>query len=335
MRNRIDTLRGFACVLLVIYHVIGSEPSNGLRISEGVLRAGNDVLALLRMPLFALIAGWVYAIKPPQAGAMLDFVWNKSKRLLVPMVCVGSLFILTQMFTPGTNDVFTGVPFIWPVAHFWFVQAIFLIFVFVASLDYLNILTTARSFGLVFATACGFYLVGSPVQIFAAGGAVYLFPFFLLGLGVGRFPTWLAHMERPIVQVGLLTLIALEMHTSQLTADRNTPLFLIVGIALCAVAAGSGWRSGVAVHLAKYSFAIYLFHVFFTAGSRIALERLGVSNLPIHILAALVAGLVGPMLLQMAMEKRPLMNFLFLGKRMPPGSTIAPPRGPSDLGSRA
>lgn len=63
--RHIDTLRGGACVLLVIYHVVGATPADGLRIDDGQLRLVNDYLAVLRMPIFAVIAGWVYSLKPP------------------------------------------------------------------------------------------------------------------------------------------------------------------------------------------------------------------------------------------------------------------------------
>ena len=36
-RLSIDSLRGLACILLVAFHVIGSDLSNGLKISEGFL----------------------------------------------------------------------------------------------------------------------------------------------------------------------------------------------------------------------------------------------------------------------------------------------------------
>lgn len=322
MKNRIDTLRGCACVLLVVYHVIGSDPTSGLRIADGALRTSNDMLALVRMPLFAMIAGWVYALKPLGAGAPGGFLWRKSKRLLVPMVCVGTVFIAAQSFMPGVNNVYSGIPFVSPVAHLWFVQAIFLIFVLVAGLDRMGAIGRPGHLALAFAAASLAYLFGPQVHVFAIGGAIYLLPFFLLGLALGRFPLGFAPLDRPLVQVALFTLAACVLLTWELTGDRHTALYLIVGIALCAIAAGSGAESRCLTFLAKYSFSIYLFHVFFTAGSRIVLERVGIDTLATHVAAGILAGLAGPLVLQAWLERRPVAMLLLLGKPPTDGAPV-------------
>jgi uncharacterized membrane protein len=36
----VDTVRGIACILLVLFHVVGDTPAVGLRIPEGALVAG-------------------------------------------------------------------------------------------------------------------------------------------------------------------------------------------------------------------------------------------------------------------------------------------------------
>ncbi|WP_157822193.1 acyltransferase family protein [Shewanella sp. Actino-trap-3] len=61
---QIDTLRGIACILLVSYHVIGSTPMQGMKISTGLLREINDLFVYIRMPLFAFISGVLYGFRP-------------------------------------------------------------------------------------------------------------------------------------------------------------------------------------------------------------------------------------------------------------------------------
>jgi len=56
---RLETLRGLACILLVLYHVVGSDPAQGLMLADGWLRWLNDGLAYLRMPLFTFLSGWI------------------------------------------------------------------------------------------------------------------------------------------------------------------------------------------------------------------------------------------------------------------------------------
>lgn len=299
-----------------MYHVIGSEPTNGLRIADGALRTTNDMLALVRMPLFAMVAGWVYALKPLGSSSPGDFLRHKGKRLLVPMVCVGTIFIAVQSFIPGVNNVHSGIPFVWPVAHLWFVQAIFMIFVLVACLDRIRALERVRDLALTFIVACSAYLFAPSVEVFAIGGAIYLLPFFVLGLAVGRFPHGFVPLDRPIAQTALVVLVVFALLAFELTSDRHTTLYLAVGIALCSLAASIGTQSKSLIFLAKYSFSIYLFHVFFTAGSRIVLERAGVSDLTAHVATGIVAGLVGPMLMQIWLERWPVASLLLLGKQL-------------------
>jgi hypothetical protein len=42
----------------VLFHVVGPESKSGLSISIGLLRTISDSLSLVRMPIFAPLAGW-------------------------------------------------------------------------------------------------------------------------------------------------------------------------------------------------------------------------------------------------------------------------------------
>ncbi|MFD2015051.1 acyltransferase family protein [Vibrio olivae] len=99
---KVDTLRGLACILLVAFHVIGSDASNGLRVDTGWYREINDTFAYIRMPLFTFISGVVYAYRPFN-GDFGRFLSGKFKRVLVPMLTLGTLFAIVQSATPGTN----------------------------------------------------------------------------------------------------------------------------------------------------------------------------------------------------------------------------------------
>lgn len=105
MNLPIETLRGLACLLLVLYHVIGADASLGLRVEDGPVRWLNDGLAYLRMPLFTFLSGLVYGLRP-FAGNSRAFLVGKVRRLLIPMLFVGTLFAVLQALIPGTNSAF-------------------------------------------------------------------------------------------------------------------------------------------------------------------------------------------------------------------------------------
>ena len=133
---QIETLRGLACFLLVAFHVVGDTANSGLKIEEGVFREINDFLALIRMPLFTFLSGWVYALRP-FSGNGLAFLKSKVRRLILPMLVVGTVFAVLQSQIPGANSKtvdWTELHLI-PVAHYWFLESIFTIFLFVMLLE--------------------------------------------------------------------------------------------------------------------------------------------------------------------------------------------------------
>lgn len=61
----IETLRGIAIFLVVAGHVIGSTPIGGMKIDfPSIWRFLYLWIDYLQMPLFTIIAGWVYALRP-------------------------------------------------------------------------------------------------------------------------------------------------------------------------------------------------------------------------------------------------------------------------------
>ena len=66
--------------------------------------------------------------------------------------------------------------------------------------------------------------------------------------------------------------------------------------------------------IGSYSYSIYLFHVFFTAGTRIILHKLNVYDVEIIFSIALATGLLLPILTEKILEKNYFTNLVFLGK---------------------
>lgn len=94
--DNIETLRVFATILLVSYHVIGPQADGGLGIDyPHPLRIFAQVMDDIRMPMFAMISGWVYAIRPPSRPALGMFVQGKIRRIILPGLVSSFLFWLT------------------------------------------------------------------------------------------------------------------------------------------------------------------------------------------------------------------------------------------------
>jgi peptidoglycan/LPS O-acetylase OafA/YrhL len=202
------------------------------------------------------------------------------------------------------------------------------VFLVIWALERWNVIQSSRGYGLVFTLACVLYLNLRGWSWLGLEGAIYLMPYFLVGLAVSRFKlaSWVAC--RP-VWLGLAALAlcgVLLMGMPVPNPDRRTLLMLITGISLCLLLIS--WNAAVSwlENIGRHSYAIYLFHVFFTAALRIGLERLKIDGLLLPILFGILLGLAGPILVDWIASKFKWSALLLLGKSVKsrPRAVVAP-----------
>jgi surface polysaccharide O-acyltransferase-like enzyme len=314
-KNRsVQSLRGFACLMLVLYHMVGSTALQGLRIHDGWLRVLTDLLAVVRMPLFAFLAGAMYGYSRLRGKRL---VTDKFKRLIVPMLTVGTLFALVQYGVPGANrpvqDLY--LMHIVPVVHYWFLESLFLIFCLLAIVESAQPLNSVLSWSIAFLASLFMYLMHLGFIWFGILGATYLLPFFLLGLAFTRLG-WTALPGRAwwgtMLIAGGCAALALLVVTDNY-ANRFTPAVLLTGLVLSAGLWLRPPNAAWLAHIGDHSMAIFLFHVFFTAAARMVLNRLGFTSVAPHLLVGLLSGLMGPAALKSAIAMSPSLSQWLMG----------------------
>jgi fucose 4-O-acetylase-like acetyltransferase len=320
---RIDTLRGLACLLLVLYHVVGNTEAAGLRLDRAhPLVVFNDILGYLRMPLFSLLSGYVYAKRPFSRGAG-TFVLGKARRLLVPMLVVGTAFACLQSVVPGSNGLIVDwhLLHIMPVAHYWFLESLFIIFVLILALEKFNALRTQSSFAMVFAVAACLFVIQPLPMLLGMSGAVYLLPFVLLGLWSGRFARTSTKAnanpsERGQFQLGLAVFLLGVLYAVmvlQRLPEQGSLCALLVSCGACLLALHSRVESTALAWVGGHSFAIFLFHSMATAASRIVLLKFGLSELFLLVTCGMVLGVAFPVMLARSLERMPAVAVWVLG----------------------
>lgn len=342
MDRPVQSLRGLACVLLVVYHVIGSTGEYGLRIADGPLRELSDALAVVRMPLFALLAGAMVGWSPRTGiGPWVA----RSRRLLLPVLTVGTLFALVRAATGDANagPIDWSLLHVIPVGHFWFLQSMFLLQTVVMLVEPTGLLRTFAGWSVAFGAAVVGYLA-LPVPIwFGASGALYLAPYFLAGMGLARYRTNVDSTRDIRFSIPLLALAAvvgaLWLHPEP-HQDRFTLAMLVTGM----LASAGMWLARVHVpllaKLGDHAFPIFLFHVFFTAATRTLLHRAGIDSIAVGLLLGTALGLTGPILLDALMTPGGWARRLLLGegksdRRTASARDAIVPRAPSHRGSSA
>jgi len=325
--RRLQTLRGLACVLLVAFHAIGSQTNSGLRVDEdSALRFFASLFQYTRMPLFTFLSGFVYAYRPVLPGALAEFARRKFVRLVIPLLCVSTLYFVATGFAPPDANGVIPRDQMWRIyafhyVHFWFLQAIILIFAAVALLDRWALLATPARFGVVLLAAMAIHLTidMEPAERvpFSWLSALYLAPFFLLGLGANRFRSLFLQPRVLWMCVSVLA-VTMAMYVFVLLQggrpERDGVLLeLTIGVAGTLAMIGLFPKLRLLERIGAYSFAIYLFHPFFVAATRGVTKPVGITVLIFGL--CVIAGVVGPIGLERALGNVPIVKTMLFGRR--------------------
>lgn len=318
-------------ILMVLGHVVGADATQGLRVDEG--SSYNylfHVFEYMRMPLFTVMSGYVYALKPISKNySVKEFIQRKVYRLLVPFIIASTLFFVVQSLTPGTNAKVQIADilhiYFYSYGHFWFVQGIFFVFILLAVLDYIGCLDTISNWAIVFGLTGIIYIVDSLGSPFLSTDRwPFLMLFVLWGLAIKRFSVvGKTYFKQVLNFMILLFFIGFSMQHFLFFngfVSRFKPM--VAHIIVLSVALSSSFLlmhvnlvNNFLIKLGNYSYEIYLYHVFGTAGARFLLQRLGVDNMFWHVFAGLSFGILLPLLLKNRIKQFPVMNLLLFGER--------------------
>jgi peptidoglycan/LPS O-acetylase OafA/YrhL len=338
----IESLRGLAIILVVIGHAIGISADRGLQAApDSVWRILYLALVDVRLPLFTMISGYVYALRPVSTqsglGAMLK---AKVRRVLVPLVTVGTLLFVMQMLVPGTNanpkPADYGRIFLFGFEHLWFLQAIFVAFVIVGLLDAFGLLNTpVRAIAAFVVSLAIFEFVPVPraYDYFSASGVVRLLPFFILGYIFARYPMRSKRLRIAlsvaipvlIVTYGLRYAAIFGAVSLNIHADRAVSAAIGITAVLILFAAREKLRSRVLAWGGAFAFGIYLLHPFGTSGARIFMHGLGInSNLAVFTVGV-ICGLAFPILVEISTARSRAIHTCIFGEKWPKSAKPAKP----------
>ena len=327
----IETLRGAAILLVVIGHVIGDDSNSGMGVrDDSFLRyIYYSLIEPVQMPLFTILAGWVYALKPLNNDILKPFLTKKVYRLLIPMFVVGCCYFIVQYYTPGTNDKM-NLEEIWkllffPYTTFWYLYSLFFVFVIVTLLDVIGKMKTVSNWMIVFSISIIILLIrdllipyNSP-NYFSYKGTLYLLPSFLLGLGLNRFKELFQNSS--VLKMSVVMLIGSVLvqqlywfNIIDVVVSKDNLFGLIIGFALTIILLKSQVKANWLIWLGGISYSIYLFHGFGTAAGRIIPLRFNINSTMIIFITSLLMGIIFPIITDKIFDRFKLTRMLFLGR---------------------
>jgi fucose 4-O-acetylase-like acetyltransferase len=319
----IDIAKGVGILLVVLGHAGRGIAEAGVSDPGGFLSTMDRMIYSFHMPLFFILSGVLFGMRPPVAVDM-----NLAKRLwwlLFPLVVWTYVFLFFRALAGASANVNSGWDgiLVWPIppyGHFWFLWALLVLTAVFSVFSALTDLFVAkiRFFGLAAlgALILSFVTLPEPLQpylqasffygaAFAVGCVIGASPF------VRSVPSWTYAAGGCVGFIGLLFALTvfdgspLPRHIDGVLVS----LFLIVLI-MTVSARFSHLRVFQALAFCgKISLAIYVMHTIFSAALRIGLFAVGVDDLFVQLALVTGIGVLGPLVAYLLMQKWRLLPY--------------------------
>lgn len=324
----VETLRGIAIILVVLGHIIGSTKLASMQVQDdSLLRYLYYSLEYIRMPLFTVISGWVYANKPlVDKRYRLKFIKGKMRRLLIPMFVLSALMFLMRVFIPGTNLTpnLDRLPLIlmFPYDLYWYLYSLFIIFIFIVYLDtkawFHQFPYWLFSLGVAAAVSYASHkFLDNVPNVFSFKGGLFLLPYFLLGIGFFRY-RHIIFIKENLLPIGLVFIVAFGIQQFIWFSDfphlsKGSVLGFVVGASATFLLFKFKFKNEFLIRIGAYAYSIYLFHLFFTGGVRIVLHTFNIYNHFIILTLSLVVAIAMPITIEILIRDAKALRCLLLG----------------------
>jgi len=319
----LDVAKGFGIILVVLGHCL-----DGL-IASGFLPASLMwptlavfVIYLFHMPLFFVVSGHLASGKHRPVRTTLAklsltivypyFLWS---------ILQGLTLVYFSRYTTSQVHISTLYKILWaPIVPYWFLYALFF-----CQVGYLAIRGFSHRVQIgiaisIFLLASFFLQPLGAAQLNIVPETARGFFYFILGIvsvaQVKQFGRWIA-----VTATILFVLFATLYYQSHLWGSLGLIAAIPAGMAgIIATLAWArmltprgGWLVNILAFCGRYSMSIYVTHIFFTAGARIALKTIGIGRsavtgpsvpaIVLEIAAATVLGVALPLAINWVISK--------------------------------
>lgn len=302
----VDYAKGIGILLVVYGHVLRGIHSANMGLSETYFEISDKIVYGFHMPLFFFLSG-LFVEKWKAKGFRIGLN-QKLKTIVYPYflwsLIQGVIIILLSSYTNNSmnwSDLINGILYD-PIAQFWFLYALFLMFMMyfllrkIMGIPKVLMVSTVLYFITPF---IDFHILNkfSFNFIFFVAGA------FLMNMNLDMLLDKLKSKYILSSLFGFLLTNAVYLTLDELT-DFNLHIFklllAIIGIAFIVCVSVSLDRSHklkVLNYIGSLSMVIFLIHILVASGSRIILNRVfNIHDLTIHIFLGTLLGIAVPII---------------------------------------
>ncbi|MDP9705011.1 acyltransferase family protein [Rahnella aceris] len=320
----VDYAKGIGIILVVIGHVNRGLDSAGIYISEPFFKMFDSIIYTFHMPLFFFLSG-LFFISSIQKSDKPEFIKKKVATIAYPYVIwsviQGSIAVLLSNFTNKKTDFISVLAFPYqPTGQFWFLYALFMIFI-VACLIY-NKRNFTTQLPIITVVSFLLYIYSLNIgNLFHLNFITNNIVFFFLGCVFSTLKSDLmitkTNAATLLLSVLMFLLVQYKFHfIDGMFYDRiGISTFVVAMVSIFFIYVLSLTLSSIKVDLLSKigndSMVIFLVHILCASGTRIILSKLfGVSNWYLHMIAGTIAGVVIPIIFYGLVKKLNL-KFLF------------------------
>lgn len=324
-KPELQTIRGLACLLLVIYHAVGPTADSGLRLPPtSSWHQAISLFDFVRMPLFAALAGFVYARRRVRADSFAAFWTRKSLRIIAPLLFATICTVALRRFAYGADD-----PWLGSLTHsyqqFWFLQALLVLF-FCMSVWDASAKPGIVPLAIAAVTLALLAKMPAPTML-SLHGSLYLAPYFLFGIILWEGPNLLRRADicvgAAIVGPGVVLLQQAGLAGITVIVERSDLLAIICGAAFIVIAMRFMPRHHLLATLGRYSFVVFLWHSAAGAATRALFSHVDMPVL-LRLMPIVLASILVPIAVFHLLKHIPLCRVLFSGE----GSFSSAPNRP-------
>ena len=313
----VDKLKGYACFLVLFGHVI-----MGIRLAEinipSFFEGLEKFIWSFHVALFLFLSGVVYneTGEWKSKKTKVKFLLHKLLNLGVPYFVFSAAYILINSFVGQANtqsfvsDVFN----LWktPVAQYWFLYVLFFSFCIYTALSGLikNWLITL----IIVVIGYGVSFLGGSLGSFE----IVFFSAWAFGIGTFIDFSWLTKLPNFLKYIVILSHVAvgvLLILFGKIEKPFVKEIMILFGIyssiMFIFLLQSCKIVSRFLLFINKYSFQIYLLHTIFTAGIRIVLLRVNITQWWIHVILGTAGGLLLSVLAAIIAKKVKVLEFFF------------------------
>ena len=324
----VDIVKLIACILVVLGHFAQSMTLSQLADESRFYLWFNDTIYLFHVPLFFICSGYLY-VKYSDVRNFKSYKSNIAKKALdlgVPYFSFSVITWIMKTFAASSVnsqvDSLTKSLFINPIAPYWFLLSLFLMFVITPTIKNRKEGTALLIIALAFRLSI--YIFSGKLLPFLAQ-LLNNYIWFALGMFFALLKTEkLFNSVKAFYSAiaGFVLFFAGTILIQKFNIDNNL-LDFVLGLLMCyavIVAIGFLCRKNLKViildFLTKQTMPIFLMHTIFAATLRILLLKLSVTNLGLHILLGLAASFAGPIIAAFIMNKTKYLEFFIYPRKV-------------------